>query len=125
MPQSSQGTDFFEQSAILLHQKILPELWRKIGVPNHCNCVVLLCHSLGVMPGIITAALNAYIRPKLAAILSPDTVALILKSTDTISSIPPETKSQVLQIFADGFQLQWKIVAGISGLQFLTCLLCV
>lgn len=54
-----QGTDFFEQSAILLHQKILPELWRKIGVPNHCNCVVLLCHSLGVMPGIITAALHA------------------------------------------------------------------
>ncbi|KAJ5761527.1 hypothetical protein N7533_003566 [Penicillium manginii] len=54
-----EGTDFFEQTAISLHQKILPELWRKIGSPNHCNCIVLLCHSLGVIPGIITAALHA------------------------------------------------------------------
>ncbi|CAG7925199.1 unnamed protein product [Penicillium olsonii] len=54
-----ENTDFYERSAVMLHQQILPELWQKIGVPNKCNCIVLLCHSLGVMPGIITAALHA------------------------------------------------------------------
>ncbi|CAI7669180.1 unnamed protein product [Penicillium bialowiezense] len=54
-----EGTDFFELSALQLHQQILPELWRKIGSPNDCNCIILLCHSLGVIPGIITAALHA------------------------------------------------------------------
>ncbi|KAJ5757366.1 uncharacterized protein N7511_006060 [Penicillium nucicola] len=52
-------SDFPEQTALFLHQQILPELWRKIGLPNRCNCIILLCHSLGVMPGIITAALHA------------------------------------------------------------------
>lgn len=53
------GTNFFERSAQVLHQQILPELWKRVGEPSNCNCIVLLCHSLGVMPGIITAALHA------------------------------------------------------------------
>ncbi|KAJ5357943.1 hypothetical protein N7541_005101 [Penicillium brevicompactum] len=54
-----QGTNFFELSALQLHQQILPEIWRRIGLPNDCNCIILLCHSLGVIPGIITAAFHA------------------------------------------------------------------
>ncbi|RAQ51200.1 hypothetical protein AFGD_003607 [Aspergillus flavus] len=54
-----EGSDLFEQSGFLLHQQILPTLWREIGMPSQCNCIVLLSHSLGVMPAIITAALHA------------------------------------------------------------------
>lgn len=41
-----------------LHSYILPALWSEFGEPNGCNCIVLLCHSLGVMGGIIAGALH-------------------------------------------------------------------
>jgi len=53
------NSTFHEQSGDLLHRQIIPEIWRKIGIPNNCNCVVLLCHSFGVMPGMVTAAMHA------------------------------------------------------------------
>lgn len=54
-----EGSDFYEQTGRWLHQFILPKLWSELGVPNQCSCLVLLCHSLGVMGGIVTAALHA------------------------------------------------------------------
>ncbi|KAE8380456.1 hypothetical protein BDV26DRAFT_135360 [Aspergillus bertholletiae] len=54
-----EGSDFYEQTGRWLHYYILPKLWSEIGKPNKCSCLVLLCHSLGVMGGIVTAALHA------------------------------------------------------------------
>ena len=51
------GSDFTTESAFQLHRFILPKLWEEFGIPNGCTCIVLLCHSLGVMPGIAVAAL--------------------------------------------------------------------
>jgi hypothetical protein len=54
-----EGSDFYEESGIWLHRYILPALWSEIGTPNQCNSIVILSHSLGVMGGIIAAALHA------------------------------------------------------------------
>ncbi|KAF9869984.1 hypothetical protein CkaCkLH20_12593 [Colletotrichum karsti] len=54
-----EGSKFPQETARLLHNYILPKLWTEIGLPNHCNSIVLLCHSLGVMSGIVTAGLHA------------------------------------------------------------------
>lgn len=51
-------SDFFQETGHWLHRYILPKLWTEVGVPNECNCIVLLSHSLGVMGGIIAAALH-------------------------------------------------------------------
>ncbi|KAL4982071.1 hypothetical protein BDW68DRAFT_171438 [Aspergillus falconensis] len=53
------GSDFPQETGNWLHRYILPKLWTEFGVPNQCNCIVLLCHSLGVMGGVIAAALHA------------------------------------------------------------------
>ncbi|KAL2842079.1 hypothetical protein BJX68DRAFT_168273 [Aspergillus pseudodeflectus] len=54
-----EGSDFYEETGIWLHRYILPALWSEIGTPNQCNSIVILSHSLGVMGGIIAAALHA------------------------------------------------------------------
>jgi hypothetical protein len=56
-------SDFTTQSALALHHSILPALWNEFGAKNECTCIVLLCHSLGVMPGVATAALHAQGSP--------------------------------------------------------------
>jgi hypothetical protein len=53
------GSDFPQETGLWLHRYILPKLWSEIGLPNQCNCIVLLCHSLGVMGGVVAAALYA------------------------------------------------------------------
>ncbi|KAI9372331.1 hypothetical protein BJX61DRAFT_452934 [Aspergillus egyptiacus] len=52
-----EGSDFNQETGHWLHHYILPALWSNFG--RGCNCVVLLCHSLGVMGGIIAAAMHA------------------------------------------------------------------
>ncbi|KAJ5110226.1 hypothetical protein N7532_002871 [Penicillium argentinense] len=54
-----EGSDFYQETGRWLHSYILPKLWSEFGVPNRCNCVVLLSHSLGVMGGIVAGALHA------------------------------------------------------------------
>lgn len=44
---------------MFIHKYILPNLWSEFGVPNACNCIVLLCHSMGSMSGTVAAALHA------------------------------------------------------------------
>ncbi|EXK27418.1 hypothetical protein FOXG_02648 [Fusarium oxysporum f. sp. lycopersici 4287] len=54
-----EGSTFDEQTGLWLHQFILPALWSIFGVPNGCNAIVILGHSLGAMGAIITAAQHA------------------------------------------------------------------
>ncbi|KAL6922471.1 hypothetical protein FSST1_006497 [Fusarium sambucinum] len=54
-----EDSDFNQETGIWLHQYILPKLWSEYGVPNNCNSIVLLGHSLGVMGAIVAASLHA------------------------------------------------------------------
>ena len=51
-------SDFPQETGRWLHHYILPKLWTEVGVPNGCNCIVLLGHSLGVMGAIVACALH-------------------------------------------------------------------
>ena len=53
-----EGSDFNRETGSWLHNYILPALWTEFGVTNGCNCIVLLCHSLGVMGGTVAAAMH-------------------------------------------------------------------
>ncbi len=48
-------TDFFQKSASVLNEYILPAVWNAFGKPQGCSAIVLLCHSLGAPPAAITA----------------------------------------------------------------------
>ncbi|RAK98781.1 uncharacterized protein BO80DRAFT_151989 [Aspergillus ibericus CBS 121593] len=82
-----EDSSFEEQTGHWLHHYILPKLWSEIGLPNQCTCIVLLCHSLGVMGGIVAAALHAQDKTKayplggLIASGMGDTQSSFMKST--------------------------------------------
>ncbi|KAM0711648.1 hypothetical protein Q7P35_001015 [Cladosporium inversicolor] len=48
-----------DECAKQLHHHILPKVWAEVGIPNDCNCIVLLGHSLGTAVSVATAALHA------------------------------------------------------------------
>ncbi|KAH7236588.1 hypothetical protein BKA59DRAFT_549256 [Fusarium tricinctum] len=52
------GSNFITETGTWLHKYILPTLWSKFGIPNQCNCLVLFCHSLGIMYGVAAAAMH-------------------------------------------------------------------
>lgn len=54
-----EDSSFHHETGCWMHRYILPKLWSEVGVPNRCSCIVLLCHSLGVMGGTVAAALHA------------------------------------------------------------------
>ncbi|KAL2816611.1 hypothetical protein BDW59DRAFT_153196 [Aspergillus cavernicola] len=54
-----EGSDFPCETGLWLHKFILPALWSNFGVANQCNCIVLLCHSMGTMGGVVAAAMHA------------------------------------------------------------------
>lgn len=58
-----EGSDFVTETARWMHEHILPALWSNFGITNGCSCIVLLCHSLGVMYGVATAAMHGRDEP--------------------------------------------------------------
>ncbi|KAL4796456.1 hypothetical protein BDV19DRAFT_388280 [Aspergillus venezuelensis] len=54
-----EDSDFFQETGNWLHRYILPALWMEFGQPNQCSSLVILAHSLGVIGGVIAAALRA------------------------------------------------------------------
>lgn len=50
-------SDFNRETGLRLHRVVLPALWTEYG--QGCTCLVLLCHSLGGMGGIVASALHA------------------------------------------------------------------
>jgi hypothetical protein len=41
------GSTYPDECAKQLHHHILPKAWAKVGIPNNCNSIVILGHSLG------------------------------------------------------------------------------
>lgn len=51
-----EGSSYPETYGAWLHEFILPAVWEKFGVPQGCNGIVLLAHSLGVSGVVVAAA---------------------------------------------------------------------
>ncbi|PVH92824.1 MFS multidrug transporter-like protein [Periconia macrospinosa] len=68
---------------------------------------------------IISTAMTGFIRPRLSDILAPSQVDLVLKSAEALKTLGKIQRNQAVAILADGYNLQFKILAGLSGLQII------
>ena len=66
---------------------------------------------------IVTAVFNSFVKSKLGQFLSADQIDNLLKATSSITSLPTEMQEVVRGIFADGYNLQMKILAGFAAAQ--------
>ena len=73
--------------------------------------------------GGVTAGLNSYLRTHLAIALTTAEVEAVLQSASEIARLDAAKQGLVLQVFANGFALQWKIVCGFVVAQLLAVLL--
>ena len=72
---------------------------------------------------IVTAASNSLVGSKLRDILPSAQVEELLRSAATISSISEGTQVKVRMVFAEGYGLQMKILAGLAAAQIPSSLL--
>lgn len=49
------GSSFHIEQGKYFHELVFPALWKQLGPPNGCSCLVLFSHSMGV-PGSVVAA---------------------------------------------------------------------
>lgn len=68
---------------------------------------------------IISTAMAGFIRPRLSDILTPSQVDLVLKSAEALSKLSERDRRDAVAILADGYNLQFKILAGLAALQII------
>ncbi|MCJ1263264.1 hypothetical protein MMC22_003134 [Lobaria immixta] len=72
---------------------------------------------------IASSVMNEYLKTHLAAILPLDELAALLQSTAVLVRFAPNVQQKVLEVFARGYDLQFKILTGFAGAQFLTAMM--
>ncbi|KAL8902863.1 MAG: hypothetical protein Q9207_004328 [Kuettlingeria erythrocarpa] len=75
--------------------------------------------TLGGLVGlaIVTAAMKSYIKSNLAQHLSSAQIDILLRSTSAFETLPSEVVDVVKSIFAEGYNLQMRIMIGFSAAQ--------
>jgi hypothetical protein len=68
---------------------------------------------------IISTAMAGFIRPRLSAILAPSQVDSVLKSAEALSKLNDSERNFAIAVLADGYNLQFRILAGLAGLQII------
>ena len=64
---------------------------------------------------IITSAFNGFTRPRLDHYLTTAQVAELLKTPTALIELPPAIQENVRMIFADGYNLELKILCGLAA----------
>ena len=72
---------------------------------------------------VVTTAMNTYIRKHLADYLSPTQISTLLETTEAFESLSPQVADTVKTIFAQGYNLQMRIMIGFSAAQLPATLL--
>lgn len=70
---------------------------------------------------IVTAVQHSYLRSHLTQFLASSTVEALLQSSSAIATLPTDTQELVRETYAASYNLQFKVLAGLSGAQLLTC----
>ena len=68
---------------------------------------------------LASAVMNSYLTSHLSHSIGSEYLAAVLQSTEAIKAFPIATQQLVLENFAEGYNLQMKILAGFAGLQVL------
>jgi hypothetical protein len=53
------STTYCQEEGRQFHSNILPALWEEFGLPNACTGLVVICHSMAVLGGIVMGGLYA------------------------------------------------------------------
>ena len=72
---------------------------------------------------IISSAMAGFVRSRLSIILTPSQVDLVLKSAEALSELTGRDRAQVIAILAEGYNIQFKILAGLAALQIVGALM--
>ncbi len=72
---------------------------------------------------IVTNVMNTYTKFHLGAILSPTQINDLLQTTRTLATLPSELAGPTKTVFANGYNLQMRIMIGFSAAQLLMTLL--
>ena len=67
--------------------------------------------------------LNRYVKSHLSTVLPPEQINKLLKSTQAFKTLAPNVAETVRLVFANGFNLQMKIMIGFSAAQIPATLL--
>ena len=65
----------------------------------------------------MTTVLNGYVKNRLLEFLTPDQIEAGLKSTRSFDHLPPIIASALRDIFAEGYNLQMRVMIGTSVAQ--------
>lgn len=68
---------------------------------------------------LASAVMNSYLTSHLTHSIGAENLSAVLQSTDAIKAFPLDMQRLVLEKFAEGYNLQMKILAGIAGVQVL------
>ena len=66
---------------------------------------------------IATTVQNGFVRSRLAQSLSKDQIDQLLQSAEAIALFPPETQVGIRSVFANGYNIQMRILAGLAAAQ--------
>ncbi|KAF2659746.1 MFS multidrug transporter-like protein [Lophiostoma macrostomum CBS 122681] len=66
---------------------------------------------------IISSVMTGFVKPKLGAFLSPGQVNLVLDTSRGLSVLKGVQHNEAVRILADGYNLQFKILAGLAAMQ--------
>lgn len=72
---------------------------------------------------IVTTSFNGLVRRNLGNLLSSSQIDTLLRYPETIPSLPIDLQETVRTVFADGYTLQMKILAGLAAGQIPAALL--
>ena len=88
-----EGSSYPETYGAWLHEFILPAVWEKFGVPQGCNGIVLLAHSLGVSGVVLAAAKSGQEQGEASVGATP---------TDAVPPRPKKTSYPLAGIIISG-----------------------
>lgn len=66
---------------------------------------------------IVTTVMNKYTKHQLAAILPPEQIQALLKSTKAMTVLPAEAVASIREVFSQGFNIQMRIAIGFCAAQ--------
>ncbi|KAK6072391.1 drug resistance transporter [Seiridium cupressi] len=71
---------------------------------------------------IAQAVLSAQVSDGLSTVLSPDQLSAITQSPEAISQFSPSARRAIVKVYGDAFNLQTKIMIGLSAAGLMACL---
>lgn len=72
---------------------------------------------------IASSVMNAKVTAGLKDFISPGALAELSQNASTLVTLPPSVQAQVVEVYSEGYDLQFKIVLGFASAQFLAAMM--